>query len=269
MSLAINGLDIADLDMALLHGGEGGLWSGPRMEREISQAVGIIGVRPSIEVRGQPKTISLQMRLAGTQAQRRARLDRVLWHFDGLLVLEWSDAPGRYQLGRVVGSEIRARFAELAWLDRGQLAIQFEVLLDTPLSFDAHASVVAVSSTPTEVPLGTATSSALFEFPEVTSAMTVTYRGISGEILEELSLADPGLTTGELLIVDVARARILTWDGSTYNSDGEPDTVSAMDLRTGGSFPVFDPGDGNPDAGAWPTIEASESGVCTYRRAWE
>lgn len=269
MTLVVNGVDVADLDMALLHGGEGGLWSGPRMEREISQAVGLVGVRPSVEVRGQPKTISLQMRLTGTPSARRAKLDRVLWHFDGLLVLEWSDAPGRYQLGRVVGSEIRARFAELAWLETGQLALEFEIVLDAPLSFDTHASVVAVSSTPTEVPLGTATSAPLFEFPQVTSAMTITYRGISGEVLAELSIADPNLTTGELLIVDVARARILTWDGSTYDADGNPDTESAMNLWTGGSFPVFDPGDGSPDAGAWPTIEASESGVCTYRRAWE
>lgn len=267
--LRLNGIAMEDLHLALA--GEGALWSTPRVERSTASPISTVGVRPSAVSRGVAKEIPLQLVLEGDLSERRARLDAVIHNLNGLVLLEWLDAPGRVQIGRIPGNEVSARFDSLSWLDRSQFRIDCPVTLDTPLSFEWTAQVLAVSTSRVPVSLGTATSSAaLFEFPAVSSALTITYRGITGEVLAELSIAGPNLSSGELLLVDVARSKILTWDGTSFAAGGEPDTEDVtQDLYIGGSFPVFDDGDGLATIGAWPTIEASAAGTCTYRRAWE
>ena len=258
--LKINGLDIADLNLGLLDSGS--LWSAPRIDRDSAAPIGMVGTRPAALATSDAKRLAISLSLPGTMAERRARLDQVLWHLDGLLVLEWADAPDREQYARATIRDGLPRMAQLSWLDGGQVRLNFELVMDTPLSFSSSPTVLAIGTTAVETPLGTATSAPVIELPgAISGAVTLTYRGITGSTLASVVISNPALGGSGALIVDSARERIWKWDGTTL--------TDARNLYSSGSFPVLDPGDGDPAAGVWPTLESTHAGSATYRRAWE
>lgn len=264
--LKINGKDIADLNLEVVEAG--GIWSRPTYERDDATLAGLVGSRPS-EVAGSPsKVVPLVLSLAGTTANRRARLDSVLWALDGLLVLEWDDATDRVQYGRVNVAEIRERWggAGLGFLSTAaKLSIGIDVVLDTPLSFDKEVTTLAIAASgEADCEIGTAPVGPLLEFPAATGTITVTYKnGMSGATVgTPLSISNPGLGATESLLVDCAAQRI-------YKHDGASATTSMATLYATGDFPVVDPGDGDPDNSVYPIIKASHECFIVYRRAWE
>jgi hypothetical protein len=257
--LKINGRDIESLGLRL--GDQGSLWSAPQAQRGSTPILGRIGSRSSSLAVSPGSTLPLLLHLPETVALRRAALDKALAWMDGLLVLEWDDAPGRVQFGRVESNEVRARFQSVAWVV-GHLTLPVVVQIDTPAWFDWAASSVAWGpNIRTATPLGTLPSSPLLLFSDsVSGSITIEYRGQAGTVLSSLVISNPSLTSGQMLLIDCGAEQIYKVDGATL--------TLANNLYSSGSFPVLDPGDGDFEASSWPTLNANFAGSATYRRVW-
>lgn len=257
--LKINGRPIEDLGLELSD--QGALWSAPQVLRGSAPVLGRVGSRSSAIATYSASAVQLLLQLPETVAGRRAALDRVLAALDGVLVLEWSDSPGRVQYGRLESAEIRARFQSVAWTV-GHLSLPLVIRLDNPVWYEWLASSVALSAnTPAPVPLGTLPSAPLVELNDTANAsVTIAYRGITGEVLSSVVLASPSIPSGGALLVDCGSQRIFVWDGTSL--------TNANNLYLSGSFPVFDPGDANFADSVWPTIECNFAALVTWRRAF-
>jgi hypothetical protein len=257
--LRINGRDIETLGLRLSD--QGAAWAAPSVNRGSAPILGRVGARSSSLAAYPGGSLQLLLQLPETVATRRAALDKVLAWLDGLLVLEWSDAPGRVQFGRVESNEVRARFQSVAWTV-GHLSLPVTLQLDNPAAYDWSATSAGWGPNQRAfLPLGTLPSLPLLTFGDTVNAtMTIEYRGQTGVLLSSLVVLNPSLSAGEELVIDCGTEQIYKVAGSVF--------TPANNLYSSGSFPVFDPGDGNFEANSWPTIGANFAGVATYRRVW-
>jgi hypothetical protein len=255
--LRINGRDIASLGLELAD--QGAVWSAPASTRGNAPMLNRIGARSSALASFPGKTLTVILPLPESPSTRRAALDRVLAHLDGLLVLEWDDAPGRVQYGQLETAEISARFQSVAWTV-GHLNLPLVIRIDSPAWFEWGATTVATSANvPAPVPLGTLPVAPLIRISDTTAgAITIEYRGITGALLSSLVISNPALSSGQELFIDCGTERILKWTGSAFEA--------ANALFSSGSFPVLDPGDGNSELEAWPTLVANRPLLIAYRK---
>lgn len=257
--LTINGRTLDSLGLQLLSAGA--TWGVPGQIRDGTGFIGRVGSVPSRSSTTGSRTVAVGLTLPESPATRRAALDRVLMHLDGVCELEWSDAPGRVQYATVQTAEITARFESVAWT-LGYLTLPILFRIDSPVWFDRAVSTRAfAANTPTPIPVGTMPSAPLIVLNDgANAAVTITYRGITGATLSTLSLADPALATGQMLLVDCGTERI-------FKATGE--TLAAADgLYASGSFPVLDPGDGDWERDQYPTLACNFAALVQYRRIW-
>lgn len=256
--LSINGRTLESLGLEISD--QGAVWSAPQIDRSTSTMLGRVGVRTSTLAVSPSRTLTLILPLPESPSARRGALDRILSHLDGLLEMEWSDAPGRVQYGRLERAETVARFASVAWT-LGHLSMPLQVVIDTPLWFEREASTIGLAAdTPTPVPVGTMPSAPLIEITTATGDITIQYRGITGTVLSSLVISDPNLDPGETLVIDCVTERIFVAAGQTL--------TAANALYSSGSFPVFDSGDADWANDVYPTIEIDTPALLTYRRVY-
>lgn len=258
--LSINGVDIDALGLKLID--QGPIWSGVGFNRGSSGVLGRVGQRTLGVSTSPAQQITLELALDEGPTTRRAALDRVFAALDGLLVLEWSDAPERVQYARLDRSNVGPRFAQIAWLAQSQLRVSLSLIADNPAYYDwaAYSEGWGPNGRAT-VELGTLPSSPLLTFGDtVSGTITVEYRGQTGALLSSLVLANPSLSAGQELLIDCGTEQIFKAAGATL--------TESNNLYSSGSFPTFDPGDGNFAGDSWPTIGANFAGVATYRRVW-
>jgi hypothetical protein len=257
--LTINGRTIESLNLKLAD--QGNLWSTGDTERGASSVLGRIGSRSSSVSATPGRVLNLVLPLPESPSTRRAALDRVLAHLDGLLVLEWSDAPGRVQYGQLENAGIAARFQSVAWT-LGHLNLGLRIRLDNPTWFDWQATTIAnTANVDTPLPIGTLPVAPLIRISQVTTGnITITYKGITGSVLSTLVITDPVLTSGQELFIDSATDRIFRWTGSAF--------TAANTLYVSGSFPIIDPGDGQTEYGVFPTLRCTRPFLATYRKTY-
>jgi hypothetical protein len=258
--LKINGRTITDLGLQLSN--QGSLWSAPPAFRGSSPILGRIGSRPSSVAISPGSSLQLLLQLPESPSTRRAALDRVLAWMDGLLALEWDDAPGRVQYGRLQSAEVEARFQSVAWT-LGHLSLPLVIAIDNPAWFDKEATALAFGpNIRTDTPLGTLPVAPLITFGDtVSGTITIEYRGQAGTVLSSLVLSNPSLSAGQELLIDCGTERIFKAAGSTL--------TDLNSIYSSGSFPVLDPGDGDWEASTWPTIQANFAARVTYRKVWK
>ena len=170
--------------------------------------------------------------------------------------------PGFCRSRRAATAE--AAFRSAYWVESlGSIQVTIELIEDTPVSWARESTVLAVGSTPTPVPLGTAPSVPRFRFPGPFTGVTLIYRAASGRILSTLVVG------GELGAEDY-----LEIDAGSF---GSPSVVlSESGVRTdaselfvsGDAALLLDPRDGDPTREFWPTIEANRDGVAEYVEAY-
>ena len=257
--LQINGRTIESLGLKLAD--QGPIWSTGTTERGSQPVLGRIGSRASTLAASPGRTLNMTLPLPESPSTRRAALDKVLGHLDGLLVLEWSDTPGRVQYGQLERAEILARFQSVAWT-LGHLSIDLQIRIDNPTWFDWQATTIANSANvDTPLPIGTLPVAPLIRISEITTGdITIQYKGIVGSVLSSLVITDPVLTSGQELFIDCGTDRIFRWDGSAF--------TAANTLYQSGSFPVIDPGDGQPEFSVYPTLTCTRPFLATYRKTW-
>jgi hypothetical protein len=257
--LTINGRTITDLGLQLSD--QGSLWSAPPAFRGSAPILGRIGSRSSTVATSPGASLQLLLQLPESPSMRRAALDKVLAHLDGLLVLEWSDAPGRVQYGQLERTNVLARFQSVAWT-LGHLSLELQIRLDNPNWFDWQATTIAADAdTDTPQPIGTLPVAPLIRFSSTaTGNITIQYKGITGAVLSSLVLTDPVLTSGEELFVDCGTERIFRWTGTAFQV--------ANSLYQSGSFPIIDPGDGQVEFGVYPTLRANKPFLVAFRKTY-
>lgn len=258
--LTING--VSDDDLGLVATSIGAAWSTPGLSRPATSVMGRHGSVPGLIATGREKRVPISFKLDGTVSTRRANFNALMRHLRGMLVLEWSDAPGLFQRARLDQEEARALFEAQAYV-HGPLNIGLEFILDQPIFEDKVPSIIGVSSTAALLSgLGTEPSEGLFRFAGATTDLTLTYKhGLTRETITTLTLSGSS-GAGTVLFINVPSQEIWTWDTTT----GEEDFTAIDDLYSSGDFPVFDPGDG--DENLPPTIESNHTGTVRYRGAY-
>ncbi|TVS18940.1 MAG: hypothetical protein EA417_01775 [Gammaproteobacteria bacterium] len=192
---------------------------------------------------------------SGAVTERRDAMDRLIRQLDGLVEVEWGDAPGRYRLCRLEGVDARTEITESSWVDgSGHLRVELRLTEDDPVEFAYQPTILAVGTDPVRPELGTAPSAPRFVFPGPFSGLTIEYLGGSGFELAVLEFGE--VESGEYLEVDCGT------DVSPYVVVGDANAREVdWSVWDGGSFFSLDPGDR-------PSVRASEPGVMYYRQAW-
>jgi hypothetical protein len=257
--LRINGRTIESLGLRLQD--QGNLWSTGQTDRGSSAILGRFGQRSSAVSATPGRALNLSLPLPESVSTRRAALDRVLAHLDGLLVLEWLDSPGRVQYGQLERTNVLARFQSVAWT-LGHLTLTMQIRIDSPTWFDWQATTIAsAANVDTPIPVGTLPTAPLIRISQTTSGdITIEYKGLTGTVLSSLVITDPVLAAGQELYVDCGTDRIFRWTGSVF----EPENS----LYESGSFPIIDPGDGQSEYGVYPTLRCTRPFLATYRRTY-
>lgn len=131
---------------------------------------------------------------------------------------------------------------------------------DDPRAYGAEAQVIGFAGTRTPLPLGTAPSEPIIRIMGPATDPILTYRAANGAVLATHGFTI-GLTTTDYLGLSTASA---TARVSRLGTE-----TNAIATEASGDFLIFDPADGDPSAGAWPTIEVSSgTGEAIYQRVF-
>jgi hypothetical protein len=187
------------------------------------------------------------------------------------LTIKRSFGPrGRRDLKVVFGSQtaqqIMARFLGATGGPTAPQMVQRKVPVDLhfraldPYAIDTtDTTLTAAAATPVAIPLGTSTCAGVttITFSGSASSVTETYKTYGGTTRGSITLTH-AFVNADVLVIDHL-ARSITLNG-----------VRHEDLVTSGFFFVFDPNDGDPLLGHWPTIETNHGALSVvYRRRWE
>ncbi|HYW51469.1 MAG TPA: hypothetical protein VE861_12735 [Gemmatimonadaceae bacterium] len=201
------------------------------------------------------RTITLVGALKGTTVDDvRTKRDALLAILRrGTVTLRLADAATREIDVRIVSAKIATSGAQ-------QLSRVFPITIETlalsPYWRDRTPQVVALSTTPAALPLGTAPSLPLITIPSPGSVVVLTLRTTLAAEVTSLQLA--GLEPGVPLLIDCAARTI------------RQGAVSQIATLIRGDFPVLDSvTQGDFAASAWPTLALSQgTGTITYVRQW-
>jgi len=129
-----------------------------------------------------------------------------------------------------------------------------------PYLYETGRQLVALSSTPVRVPLGTVPSPCVIRIFGAATTPTITLRAANGTVLDALSLAVT-LGANDALEIDSDRGTITRYIAGTP-SEG-------LSLLSSGNFLVLDPGDGDGTLDGGPTLDVSSgTGDCRWRKAF-
>jgi hypothetical protein len=258
-SLAINGWPIETLGLRLVNISP---WlAGAQLTRAVVAMPGYSGGVPSPFATVTSRILTLESIVQPTSmAHRLQLLDQYADALDGLLEIESVDAPDRVLYGtyQANGVEVSVpRFVEV------QAALRTEILCADGAKYDREPSAIALSTTPTPIPLGTAASVGLFRFRGAAAGVRrVLYRGINGNVLGAIGV-NMTIGSSECVDVDGVQRGISLCDASGVFTNAYP-----FKLPSDRWFALHRT-DGHPAADAWPTLELDGgTGVFYYRRAW-
>jgi hypothetical protein len=247
-----------------------GWLDGPSSQRQATALPGVLGAIPATLATTPPRELTLTLRVAATSLTERAeRLATLQDALAGLLIVRFSDTPDRF-LRCVAGPLTVASIdpAHSMTTAAASLSVSVTLICYDAASYDGEPRILALSTAPVAVPLGTLPSVGVIRWQgawAVSTARTLTYRGASGIAYGALTITTPSgdsLASGDHLEIDLAR-RYLT----KVTAAGVRTNVYAW--LTSGDWFAFDPADGDRAAARWPTLTLSAgSGTLLYRRAW-
>jgi hypothetical protein len=145
--------------------------------------------------------------------------------------------------------------------------VTLRFLCPDPLAWDRSPGIVAFTTTPVEIPLGTAPSvgrdgwSAIITIAGAATTPTLTEYDAAGNALRTMVFTNSP-TASDAIEIDCGRG-LVTAIASGVRSNG------MANLSAGYAFPKLDPADGDYGASAFPALSVSSgSGSIQYHRAW-
>lgn len=257
--LRINGVDVSALHLTVT--AARGVWTTPQVEQSYLPIPGRFGALPIGPAVGREKRIPVTLAMSSRAvADRRGRLDDVIRLMSGQLRIEWSDAPGRFQVGtfRMLSADGLWQRVEWVW---GDLSIDGEFVIPDAVSWSSEATIVALpAGVLVPLPLGTSTVEPVISVAGAWTNLRLSYVDSAYRELSALQLAGT-VAAGTVTEIMSRPQRIVVEDLSTGVR------TSRLDLYGGGSFPVFDPLDGTPLAP--PHMSSTADAIVTYTRGWE
>lgn len=253
----LNDVPIEDYGIGLT---EANPWDAVSFEYASTPVIGQIGSVVSPNGFGGPRTLTLSGILKPSSvANRRSLLDRLNGDLSkGLVEIRVQDDEDRFVLGRYTGASF-GRFSGSEYAALSYVTATLSFVCDDPTWQDRYAQSLAFGATRTEIPLGRLPSWPLI-YVEGATNPTIRYRSSTGDILYSMGLTVT-VASDEALRIDMGLQTIDEID-SGVRSNG-------ISYLTSGDFFAVDPGDGDPDASSWPTLEiTSGSAVAYYRRRW-
>lgn len=258
--LWLNGTDAAELGFYLADAPDL-LGEGTRTPQTVAmpQGVGtILGTAPV-------SVGSRSLRLSGyvtsnTLAGARAVLDTLKAHV-GSGVVELRSAWNTSVVVRGVLVAASAGPSSQAWL--GRISVDLEFFLADPFAYAIEPTVLAIGSSATEVPLGTAPSrgrawwSAVLTITGAATTPTVTEYDAAGTTLRTMALSGWSPTASDAIEIDLGRGLVTRITAGVR-------TNGIADLTAGWEFPALDPADGDYATSAFPMLSVS-SGSASIR----
>lgn len=260
-TIYVNGRDLSDVGLEPLS--IGGWLDLPSISRSVEPLTNTTGHALGTGVRTAPRQISLSFSLRPQLlTDRAAAMDAVADTLTGLCELRFVDKPNRV---------IRAYVETVTTVAEGESVAMIEPALILRVGFigydaavyDDEPTVLAVTTTPRAVPLGSIPSGGtLYLMGSLAGSVVVTCRSHTGEAVGTLTLTGT-LAADEYLEVSLSDRTI-----TKVNNAGVRD-ADAYSFKSAGAWFSFDPGHGVRTAGAWPSIEVSAgAAVFIYRKAW-
>jgi hypothetical protein len=264
--MLINGRDLATDGFTLIQ--LTGWSSPPAWQRSTAALPNIHGVVPALWTSVEPRQITVGVRYyCTTLAARQGALLTLQDRLTGLLTLRFDDWTDRVVRG--VASAIRVTSMDPG----GAFAIPgiemaFTITAYDGASYDAEPRVLALTTTPTAVALGTLPSAGLIRLDGAwtsSTARTVTFRAASGVSQGTLTLTAPStasLAAGDGLEIDLGRQYVTKVTAAGVRTN-------AYAWKTAGAWFALDPAYADRAATQYATLEVSTgTGSLLYRPAY-
>ncbi len=263
--LWFNGTDAEDLGFVLLDAPDL-LGEGERAPQTVSLPQGIGALLSAVPVSVAPRVLKIVgYTTAATVAASKVIHDRVKAAV-GSGVVEIRSAWDTALVVRGVLVGHRAAPQSTAWL--GRIAVELEFLLPDPLAYAIAPTVVAFTSTPTEISLGTAPSpgrdwwSAIITIVGAATTPTLTEYDATGTVLRTMVFSGWSPTATDAIEVDLGRGLVTRITAGVR-------TNGMADLTAGFDFPKLDPADGDWYTSAFPMLAVSSgTGSARYYRGY-
>lgn len=261
-AMYVNGYDTSRLGLIVeqVDGWMDGLTAQQRVSK-LPGRVGAIPLAPDTETT--PRTITITGVLwpkpESLAAVRQALLDLKERMGRGLLEVAFVDQPDKFVHALLQQHGVMATRPQFAspWS-----RVSLTLFCPDPLIYAQQASAIGVSANRNTIPLGTACSTPTIRIMGPAVNPVLTYRKADGTVRQTMGFTVT-LGTNDYLEIDCELMQV-----SQYQA-GVGAQNNAASLWTSGDFPLFDPQDGDPVAGVWPTLEVSAgTGEALYRRAW-
>jgi hypothetical protein len=261
--MLINGRDL-DLDGFLLVGLSG--WaSPPAWQRTVTALPDVHGVVPATRTTVDVRQMRMVVRImCSTLSERQTKLQTLQDRISGLLTLRFDDWPGR--VVRALAGAI-----SVASVDPGGAFAIPAIEVTIPLvaydgaSYDAEPRVLALTTTPAAVSVGTLPSTGVLRLDGSWSAgasRTVTVRHANGQSTATLTFTAPtgqSLAAADVLEIDLSRRYVTKVTGAGVRTN-------AYSWKASGNWFGVDPAWGDRATSRFPTLELSTgTGTFLYR----
>jgi hypothetical protein len=258
--LYVNDRDLSDFGVQITD--VQGVWDGLTWRRGSSDMPGHAGSWPHELASLDPRVITVTVQLeVASIAAREAALNSLDAHLMGMLELRFADQPNKV-IDAILEDGPTEPEARSSFVD--STADLFRTLtfrMHQPVKKDRYARVVGFGATRQEIQVGTMPSTGTMLIMGAATNPVIRYRASNGALVGQLAFTVT-LAASDYLRINLRDGRI-TQVASGVESSG------ASLLNTGSSYFRLDPGDGDFDNSAWPTLETTAgNGVLNYRREW-
>lgn len=252
--MLINGRDL-DLDGFTLIALSG--WSSPpSWQRAITALPDVHGVIPATRTTVDVRQMRMAIRImCATLGERQTKLQALQDRLSGLLTLRFDDWPTR--IVRAVAGAITVTSVDPG----GAFAIP-SIEVAVPLiaydgaSYDAEPNVIALTTTPAAIPVGTLPTTGVVRLDgswSTGASRTLTVRHANGQSVATLTLTAPtgqSLAATDVLEIDLARRYITKVTGAGARTN-------AYSWKASGAWFAIDPAWAHRSASRTPTLELS------------
>ncbi len=243
---------------------------GATSDRPVAGMPGVAAVMPALSATVSPRTLSMTLEPTAALTAITDRDAAVLTLKDrlrGLVWLRFDDAPTR--VVRAVCTAFSVESAEsFTVFTVPTVRVVISLTAYDPISYDTEPRVIALASTPTEVPLGDMASTPVIRWGgswSSSTSRTLILRdagGVARHTMTVTTSSTGSLASTDHLEIDVAR-RYLT----KVEDDGTRTNVA--DWYASSTWPVFDPAFQDRSNSRFATVEISAgTAQLTYRRAY-
>lgn len=268
MSVTINGKTLASLGVTPRE--LTGWLDGPALLHATTAIPNVVGVYAATATTTAARELRLTV-VASLSAltDRAAKLATLKDAVAGLVTLRFDDTPGRIVraiAGPMTSASIAPQLAMTATASSLIVTIPF-IALDGA-SYDDEARVYALSTTPTQIELGTLPAPGILQWSgawTAGTARTLTYRALNGIAYGSLTFTPPtgaSLSASEYLEIDLGRQYVTKVDSTGGRTN-------AYSWKSAGTWFVPDSIDADRTAPRWPTLDISAgAAIWLTRRAW-